>query len=196
MKLSEYARKIGVGRHTAYRWFKRGEIPGATQLPSGTIYVPDSIFENYTETRNGITVIYARASSIRQRKTNLESQVERLTQFAMSNGWVIDKVITEVGDGLNTERGKLIDLLTSDTQITRIIIENKDILTCFGFNYLEILAKKQGFEIVVVNPMGTDQEDLMQDFISIIKSFCNRLYDRREAESKTKEIIKTLQRDD
>ena len=45
MKLSEYARQIGVKRHTAYRWFKRGEIPNAIQLPSGTIYVPDELFE-------------------------------------------------------------------------------------------------------------------------------------------------------
>ena len=196
MKLSEYARKIGVGRHTAYRWFKRGEIPGATQLPSGTIYVPDSIFENYNGTRNGITVIYARVSSIRQGKTNLESQVEQLTQFAIANGWVVGKVIKEVSSGLNVEYGKLTDLLMSDVQIARIIIENKDGLTHFGFNYLEILAKKQGFEIVVVNPMGIDKEDLMQDFTSIIESVCAQLYSKHEAKRRTGEIIKILQRGD
>lgn len=194
MKLSEYARRIGVKRHTAYRWFKRGEIPNAVQLPSGTIYVPDEIFETEMKSKQGLTVIYARVSSSEQRKTNLETQAERLTQFAIANGWVVDKVIKEVGSGLNDERKKLTELLLSDEPIARIIVEHKDKLTRFGFNYLEILAKKQGFEIVIVNPTVTDQEDLMQDFASIITSFCARLYSRHNAKRKTEEIIQTLQK--
>lgn len=194
MKLSEYARRIGVKRHTAYRWFKRGEIPNAVQLPSGTIYVPDEIFETEMKSKQGLTVVYARVSSSEQRKTNLETQVERLTQFAIANGWVVDKVIKEVGSGLNDERKKLTELLLSDEPIARIIVEHKDRLTRFGFNYLEILAKKQGFEIIVVNPTVTDQEDLMLDFTSIITSFCARLYSRRRAKRRTEEIIQTLQK--
>lgn len=194
MKLSEYARRIGVKRHTAYRWFKRGEIPNAVQLPSGTIYVPDEIFETELKSKQGLTVVYARVSSSEQRKTNLENQAERLTQFAIANGWVVDRVIKEVGSGLNDERKKLTELLLSDEPIARIIVEHKDRLTRFGFNYLEILAKKQGFEIIVVNPTVTDQEDLMQDFASIITSFCTQLYSRRRAKRKTEELIQTLQK--
>lgn len=194
MKLSEYARRIGVKRHTAYRWFKRGEIPNAVQLPSGTIYVPDEIFETEMKSKQGITVVYARVSSSEQRKANLETQAERLTQFAIANGWVVDKVIKEVGSGLNGEQTKLTELLLSDEPIDRIIVEHKDRLTRFGFNYLEILAKKQGFEIIVVNPTVTDQEDLMQNFASIITSFCTQLYSRQRAKRITEEIIQTLQK--
>ena len=196
MKLSEYARRIGVKRHTAYRWFKRGEIPNAVQLPSGTIYVPDEIFETELKSKTGLTVVYARVSSSEQRKTHLETQAERLTQFAIANGWVVDKVIKEVGSGLNDDRKQLTELLLSDEPIARIIVEHKDRLTRFSFNYLEILAKKQGFEIIVVNPTVTDQEDLMQDFASIITSFCAQLYSRRRAKRRTKEIIQTLQAGD
>ena len=71
MKLSEYARQIGVKRHTAYSWFKRGEIPNAVQLPSGTIYVPDELFETELKPEVGKTVVYARVSSSEKRKTNL-----------------------------------------------------------------------------------------------------------------------------
>ena len=194
MKLSEYARRIGVNRHTAYRWFKRGEIPNAVQLPSGTIYVPDAIFETEMKSKQGLTVIYARVSSSDQRKTNSETQAERLTQFAIANGWVVDRVIKEVGSGLNDERKKLTELLLSDEPIARIIVEHKDRLTRFGFNYLEILAKKQGFEIIIVNPTVTDQEDLMQDFASIITSFCARLYSKRKAKQRTEVILQTLQK--
>lgn len=195
MKLSEYARRIGVSRHTAYRWFKRGEIPNAIQLPSGTIYIPDEIFDTELKQDRGQTIVYARVSSSKQRNTNLETQAERLTQFAIANGWVVDKVIKEVGSGLNDERKKLVELLLSDEPIARIIVEHKDSLTRFGFNYLEILAKKQGFEIIVVNQTVTDQEDLMQDFASIVTSFCARLYGGRRAKQKTEAIIQTLNKE-
>lgn len=194
MKLSEYARRIGVNRHTAYRWFKRGEIPNVVQLPSGTIYVPDEIFEAEMKSKQGLTVVYARVSSSEQQKTNLEAQAERLTQFAIANGWIVDKVIKEVGSGLNDERKKLTELLLSDEPIARIIVEHKDRLTRFGFNYLEILAKKQGFEIIVVNPTVTEQVELMQDFVLTITSFCAQLYSRRRAKRKAEEIIQILQK--
>lgn len=196
MKLPEYAKRIGVTRFTAHRWFREGKIPGAYQLPSGLIYVPDSIFDTEKPASKGLTVVYARVSSSEQRETNLETQAERLTQYAIANGWVVDKVIKEVGSGLNDERKKLTDLLRSDAKIDRIIVEHKDRLTRFGFNYLQILADKSGFEIVVVNPTMTDQDDLMQDFASIITSFCARLYSRRRAKQQTEKIVQTLNQEE
>lgn len=196
MKLPEYAKRIGVTRFTAHKWFHEGKIPGAYQLPSGLIYVPDSIFDTEKQKPKGLTVVYARVSSSEQRKTNLETQAERLTQFAIANGWIVDKVIKEVGSGLNDDRKKLTDLLRSDAKIDRIIVEHKDRLTRFGFNYLQILADKLGFEIIVVNPTMTDNEDLMQDFASIITSFCARLYGRRRAKHQTEKIIQSLNQEE
>lgn len=196
MKLPEYAKRIGITRFTAHKWFHEGKIPGAYQLPSGLIYVPDSIFDAEQPKSKGLTVVYARVSSSEQRKTNLETQAERLTQFAIANGWVVDKVIKEVGSGLNDERKKLTDLLRSDVKIDRIIVEHKDRLTRFGFNYLQILADKLGFEIVVVNPTMTDHDDLMQDFTSIITSFCARLYSRRRAKRQTEKLIQSLNQEE
>ena len=196
MKLPEYAKRIGVTRFTAHKWFHEGKIPGAYQLPSGLIYVPDSIFGTEKPKPKGLTVVYARVSSSEQRKTNLETQAERLTQFAIANGWVVDKIIKEVGSGLNDDRKKLTDLLRSDVKIDRIIVEHKDRLTRFGFNYLQILADKLGFEIIVVNPTMTDNEDLIQDFASIIASFCARLYSRGRAKRQTEKIIQSLNQEE
>lgn len=192
MKLTEYAKRIGVTRFTAHRWFHQGKIPGAYQLPSGLIYVPDSIFDQEKPKAKGLTVVYARVSSSAQRKTTLETQAERLTQFAIANGWVVDQVIKEVGSGLNDERPKLTQLLMSEVPIDRVIVEHKDRLTRFGFNYLQILADKLGFEIIVVNPTVTDKEDLMQDFASVITSFCARLYSQRRAKRRTMQLIEQL----
>lgn len=41
MKLSTYAKRLGVTYRTAWSHFKQGIIPGAFQLPTGTIIVPD-----------------------------------------------------------------------------------------------------------------------------------------------------------
>ncbi len=42
MKLKDFAKELGVSYATALRMMKRGHIPGAFKLPSGTIIVPDS----------------------------------------------------------------------------------------------------------------------------------------------------------
>lgn len=104
----------------------------------------------------------------------------------------IDEVIKELDLGLNDERPKLVNLLMSDEPIKRIVVEHKDRLTCFGFNYLEILAKQQNFEIVVVNKAEDDKEDLNQDFISIITSFYARIYSKRRVTRKTEQFMEEL----
>ena len=191
MKLSVYAKEMGITRHTATRWFHEGRIPGAYQLDTGTIIVPNDIFEQ-NKANEGQTVIYARVSNSEQRKTDLETQAQRLIDFSIANGWQIDKVIKEVGSGLNDERPKLVNLLMSDEPIRRIVVEHKDRLTRFGFNYLEILAKKQNFEIVVVNKAEDDKEDLIQDLISIITNFCARIYSKHGVTRKTEQFIEEL----
>lgn len=41
MKLSQYAKELGICYKTAWRHYHDGSIPGAYQLRSGTIIVPD-----------------------------------------------------------------------------------------------------------------------------------------------------------
>ena len=51
---------------------------------------------------------------------------------------------------MNDSRPKLLALL-KDTTITRLVVEQKDRLTRFRFNYLETLLEAQGRAIEVVN---------------------------------------------
>lgn len=172
MRLPAYAQKMGVTYQTAYSWFVNNKIPGAYKLPSGTIIIPD---EDVVTNERTKTVVYARVSSNEQRKTNLETQAERLTNFCISNGWVVDQVVKEVGSGLNDNRAKL-ETILKDPTLKRIVVEHRDRLTRFGYNYLQILAQLQGFEIIVVNKtLDNDKDDLLADFTAIITSFCARL---------------------
>lgn len=79
---------------------------------------------------------------------------------------------------------------------TKIVVEHKDRLTRFGFNYLLTLLEKQGCQIEIVNEAGNDKDDLMQDLVSIITSMCARYYGLRRSKRKTEKIIQELKTDD
>lgn len=193
MKLSKYAEKIGVKRATATKWFHKGLIKGAYQLPTGTIIVPDEIFDTEKKEKIGKTVIYARISSPERRRTDLEYQAKRMSDFCISNGWKIDRIVKEVGSGLNDSRPKLMELFNGKKNIQRIVVEHKDRLTRFGFNYLLVLAEAKGIEIVVANVTENPKDDLMLDFVSIITSFCARMYGQRRGKAKKEKVMEVLE---
>lgn len=184
MKLSEYSKKIGVTYRTAWNMFKRGDIKGAYQLPSGTIIISD---EKTIDNKIIYTSVYARVSSS-ENKNNLKAQSERVQDFCTAKGWVVNKVVEEFGSGLNDNRKKLMDLLT-DGKTNRIVVEHKDRLTRFGFNYISNLWSG---EIIVINEVKEDDGDLMQDFISLVTSFTARIYGRRRSRRNTEKLIKEL----
>ena len=84
MKLSEYAAKVGIKYQTAWKHYRQGLIPGAYQLATGTIIVPDDLLHKPGKTSVDAAV-YARVSSSENRD-NLETQAERMTQYAMARG--------------------------------------------------------------------------------------------------------------
>jgi len=191
MKLSQWAKKQGICYRTAWQMFKDGKIKNSYKLETGTIIVKEI---EKSENEKIKTIVYARVSSS-ENKNNLESQAERVSKFCNANGWVINEIVKEVGSGLNDERKKLIKIL-QDKEVKRIVVEHKDRLTRFGFNYIEILLNKRGQKIEVVNLAEDIKTDLVQDLISIIYSFSARMYGLRRGKGKTEEIIKHLEEND
>jgi putative resolvase len=138
--------------------------------------------------------VYARVSSSENRD-NLATQAERLTAYCMAKGYQVQQVVKEVGSGVNDSRPKFLSLL-ADASVTRIVVEHKDRATRFGFRYLETLLQQQHRQIEVVNLAADGQEDLLQDLVAVVYSFCARLYGQRRAKRKTERITAELQRDD
>jgi len=188
MKLSEYARRNNITYRTAQRHWYNGLLSGK-QLATGTIV----IFEDDKEVvKNKILQVatYARVSSS-QNKDNLDKQQSRLIDYANAKGYKTLFNIKEIGSGLNDARPKLIELL-SNKKIDIILVEHKDRLTRFGFKYIEILMEIQGRKIEVINNLDDDKDDLIQDFISVITSFCARIYGQRRSKRSTEKLIKEL----
>lgn len=189
MRLREWAERNSVSKQTAWRMFHQDMIPNARQLPTGTIVIDE--FPKVSNPEN--VIIYARVSSS-QNKNNLDSQAERLIQYCTARGYHITSVIKEIGSGVNDRRPKLLNVL-SDKECTKIVVEHKDRLTRFGFQYLDTLLAQKNVAIEIVNDVETDKEDLMQDLISIITSMCARYYGQRRSKRKTEKIIEALKND-
>src|SRR5690348_14948508 len=104
MKLSTYAKQVGVTYKTAYQWWRAGQLD-AYQLPTGTIIVREA-----TPRATGVA-LYARVSSAEQ-KANVTRQLHRLRDYAAARGYQVVSEVTEIASGLNDERPKLTQLLT------------------------------------------------------------------------------------
>ena len=186
--LKDYARDHGIKYRAAWNRFKAGKIPSAFKDDFGKILIRED-----KPNRPLKVFCYARVSSS-QNKANLESQAERITHFANLSGLPVHSIIKEIGSGLNDKRPKLLKIL-NDIEITHIVVEHKDRLTRFGFNFLKDWMALRQCQIIVINNVETDKEDLMQDFISLVTSMVARLYGLRRSKRKTEQLIKELQND-
>lgn len=193
IKISTYAKKMGISTKTAYIHFHKGYVKGYQDKSTSTIYV-ENIFDPLTDTKTiknpNEVILYARVSSS-QNKDNLDNQLDRLRSYAYAKGYIIVDEIKEIGSGLNDNRQKLTKLINRD-DYTKIIVEHKDRLTRFGFNYIEQFLKYKNQSIEVINLSDGEKNDLVDDFVSIITSFCSKIYGQRRVKRKTEQIIKEL----
>lgn len=193
LKLSEVANKLGITKRTLYNWKKENKINFIKKNKLNYISYSDYCDLAHIKHQNEEKiVIYARVSSS-ENKSNLDSQAERLISYCMAKGYKIHKIIKEVGSGINDNRQRLIDLLVKD-DFTKIIVEHKDRLTRIGFNYIKVLLENKNKYIEIVNEVD-NKEDLIQDFVSIITSYCAKIYGKRRSTRRTEQLIKKLEED-
>ena len=190
IKLSTFAKLNDVTQRTVWNWINKGMIKFEKTSTNRVFILVD---EENPSMKNLRVAVYARVSSS-ENKSNLERQKDRLVSYANAKGYQVEKIVTEIGSGLNDNRPKLEKLLIDKT-IDIIIVEHKDRLARFGINYIEKLLALDGRKIEIVNPQLDEKDDLMQDFVSIITSFCARLYGKRRTKRQTEKLIQELSSD-
>lgn len=185
MKLSVWAKSQGISYKTAWRMWKDGRLPvPAEQMATGTVIVhaePDKV---------GGAVLYARVSSADQ-KNDLDRQLARLTEFAVARKLPVVDAVKEVGSGLNGHRKGMIRLLHNAAAQT-IVVEHRDRLMRFGFEYVEAALAAQGRRIVVIEPEEMT-DDIVRDLHEVIVSMCARLYGKRSAKNRAKKALEAMQ---
>lgn len=182
IKLSTWAKQNGITYKTAHLWIQKNKFPKKFErTPTGSIfvYVDDPAATDATKP----VYTYARVST-HAKKDDLIRQQQRCADFCAAQGLAVTQMFKEVGSGMNDMRTQLTKLLDKPKGI--IVVENKDRLTRFGFNYLDKLYSQAGGQIIVINGSQTQEDDLMKDLVSVITSFCCRLYGMRRGYHKAR----------
>ena len=137
-----------------------------------------------------ICATYARVSSNEQKqKGDLDRQSQRLSEYCAKKNLFVSYIIKDVGSGLNDNRSgfnKITDLIIKG-KVNKLIIEHKDRLTRFQFNFIKKMYESYGCEVIVINGKDvSSEEELAADMMSLLASFSGKFYGKRSAERRKK----------
>jgi predicted site-specific integrase-resolvase len=104
---------------------------------------------------------------------------------------VIVDVVKEIGSGLNGHRRNMLRLL-SNPDITAIVVEHRERLVRFGFEYVEAALAAQNRKIIVIEP-DEMTDDIVRDLHEVIVSMCARLYGKRSAKHRAQKALDAMQ---
>ena len=183
ISLTAWGRLYGFDKATTSRLHHTGKLPPdlqIEQLPNGRYYVvvpPEN---------DGRCVVYARVSSGDQRE-DLDRQVGRVVEWATQQGCRPDQVVKEIGSGLNGNRSSLRRVI-ADPTVNMIMVEHRERLCRFGFEYVEAALAGRGARILVMED-GELEDDLVRDVTEVMTSLCARLYGRRSARRRAERAL-------
>jgi len=196
---------LGVSDETLRNWERAKKIePFHTQGGHRRYHLSDiEKLAGKKQERKSTTnraAIYCRVSSHEQKtKGDLERQIGRVTKKALLRNYSIIAVFDEVGSGMNDSRKKLQKLfeLVEKREIDVVLIEHKDRLSRFCFNYLAAYFNSYQVRIEKAEEIlsqGYEQE-LVEDILSLMASFSAKIYGKRSSKNRKnkKDQITTTQ---
>ena len=184
LKPKDVKRILKVTEQTLVNWDKNGTLIANRTVTNKRYYTRDQIygFLNKIHIDDKIKVIYARVSGNDQ-KEDLKNQIKFIKDYCTSNNISIDKIITDVGSGLNYNRPNWNNLLkdVEDYYISDIYVAYKDRFIRFGFDWFVSFCKAHGCTIHVISQENkTNEEEMIDDLISIIHIFSSKIYGLRK----------------
>jgi putative resolvase len=190
MKLSAYAKQVGVTYSTAHAWWRAVQLD-ASHLPSGAIMVRET-----TPRATGVA-LSARVSSAAQ-QDDLTRQLQRLRESAAARGYQVVAVVSEVtavtesASDLTEERPTLTQLLTA-ARGGVLVVERQDRLTRFGYGFIAALVEQEGRRVQARSPSDSGAE-LVDDCVAVITSMAARISGRRHAKRRAAQMQACVKR--
>jgi predicted site-specific integrase-resolvase len=185
MKLSVWAKQQGITYQTAWRMCKNGTLGVPfVRLPTGTLIVQEPAIPPGEG-----AALYARVCSADQ-KGDLDRQLARLSEYAAAKGLHVVEAIREVGSGLNGHRRKMLRILNNPL-VKVVVVEHRERLMRFGFEYVESALAAQGRKIIVIEP-DEMTDDIVRDLHEVIVSMCARLYGKRSAKNRAQKALDAI----
>ena len=126
-------------------------------------------------------IVYCRVST-RGQQQHLEHQIAYMREHFPDH-----EVVRDIGSGLNWKRPGLKRILELAMRgaVEEVVVAHRDRIARFGFQLVDWILQRCGARLVVLNTTaGSEQEELVNDLISLIhvfsaKSYGSRSYKRR-----------------
>ena len=195
LTLKQASEYLNVSKETLRRWGKSGVLIPLTTNGGHRRYQQEQLddYIGLTAKREEpieITATYSRVSSHEQKqKGDLDRQSQRLSEYCAKTRLNVGYIVKDVGSGLSDTRNGLVKItnLVIEKKITKLVIEHRDRLTRFQYNFIEKMFNSYGVEIIHIEKNDvSEQEDLVTDIISLMASFSGKVYGKRSAERRKK----------
>ena len=194
--ISKTAEILDVTAKTLRIWDKENKLKPVLTSGGHRRYKESDInkilgIEEIQDEKKEVCVTYARVSSQKQKVSgDLDRQSQRLSEFCAKHNLYVEHIIKDCGSGLNDKRSGFAHLtdLVIKGKVNKVIVEHKDRLTRFQYNFIEKIYKVFGCEIIAVDDKEdvSDTEELTRDLMSLLASFSGKYYgrslDRRKKE--------------
>ncbi len=133
--------------------------------------------------------VYARVSSHEQKeKGDLERQSGRILKYCVEKKYTVIETFEEVGSGMKDDRAKLKRLfkLVDEKKIDKVVVEHKDRLSRFMVGFLQEYFASHDVEIEWMSEIlgKSYEQELVEDILSLMSSFSNKIYGKRSAENR------------
>ena len=194
MKASEVKNILHVTQKTINSYVKTGKLHPVIINSRHYEYDEDEVYNLIGKGKTErLTVIYSRVSS-RKQKNNLQTQEERIYNWAVNNGYKVDMKLQDIKSGMCfTERKDFQKLmsLAATGQLGTLIVENRDRLCRFGFEMIEEMFRKLGAKIIVISNVEDKsyEKELTDDLISIIHYYSMKSYSMRRRLHKAELVL-------
>jgi putative resolvase len=188
---------LGVHTDTLREWDKENKLVPVKTLGNHRRYRLADIESLCGDRPKKITsdlvrvATYARVSSHEQKqKGDLERQAGRILTYCAEKQYHVIKSFEEIGSGMSDTRLRLRQLfkLVEVRKIDKVVIEHKDRLARFNFQFLADFFESYDVEIEWIGEVlgKTYEQELVEDMLTLMSSFSNKIYGRRGAENRKK----------
>jgi excisionase family DNA binding protein len=169
-KITEASEYLGVSINTLKTLANNGKIKSFKTTGEHRRFRQDDL-DAYMgvekEKQEKLTVIYARCSTAKQ-KENLERQKDRLRKHAEAKSYKY-MMIDEIASGINEKRNGIHKLIKMcfEGKVERVLIEYKDRLARFGYEYLDAIFNNLEITVEVVETKKKKYEEELE----VVKQF-------------------------
>lgn len=198
LNIKEASEYLNTSKETLRNWDRSGKLLSIKTVGGHRRYQKDKLDEFIGIVGNDevsdVVATYARVSSHEQKqKGDLDRQSQRISEYCAKKKLKVEYIIKDVGSGLSDTRAGFVKLsnLVIGKKITHVVIENKDRLTRFQYNFVEKMFCSYGVKVICIDkPDDEGDKEFINDLMMIIASFSGRLYGSRSAKRRKEQKLK------